>query len=78
MSWNATNDNEPPFLHDHPVLGPFVRMSYAYFVKPAVWFRKNVEAVRGDPPAYYHKYVKYFFSIPCLVCSIAPATINKD
>jgi len=54
MSWNA-NENEPPFLHDHPVLGPFVRFGYAYFVKPAHWFRKNVEAIRGDPPAYYHK-----------------------
>ena len=54
MSWSAKND-DPPFNHDHPLLGPIIKLGYAAFVKPAMWIRKGVEDIRGDPPAYYHR-----------------------
>jgi len=56
MVWNADED-APPFLHDHPVLGPFVKFNYNLWVKPAIWFRRSVvEPNRpSEPEAWYHR-----------------------
>ena len=55
MVWSG--DEEPPFLHDHPFLGPMVKFTYAVAVQPAIWFRKNVvEPNRtSEPEVWYHR-----------------------
>jgi len=53
MVWS---DNEPPFGHDHPVLGPFVKLGYTVLVEPTVWIRKNIiEKNRGEAEPFYHR-----------------------
>ena len=60
MVWTGT-DEDPPFFHDHPTMGPMVRLGYAVFVQPAIWVRKNVvePARTGEPEAWYHRSVYY-------------------
>eukprot|EP00088_Acartia_fossae_P018184 TRINITY_DN20476_c0_g1_i1.p1 TRINITY_DN20476_c0_g1~~TRINITY_DN20476_c0_g1_i1.p1 ORF type:complete len:190 (-),score=33.72 TRINITY_DN20476_c0_g1_i1:87-656(-) len=50
-------DEDPPLGHDHPVLGPLVRASYAVAVKPAIWIRKNIVEpnLPSEPEAWYHR-----------------------
>jgi len=73
MSWNP-DPEAPPFLHDHPLLGGFVRFGYAFATKPAFWFRKNIiEPYRAEPENYYHRQFRrvpqidecYKDDIPC-------------
>ena len=61
MVWTGT-DEDPPFFHDHPTMGPMVRMGYAVFVQPAIWIRKNViEPNRtSEPEAWYHRLVSCY------------------
>ena len=52
----ASDNDEFPVFTSHPVFGGIATFGYNLFAAPALWFNKKIEAIRGEPEAFYHRY----------------------
>eukprot|EP00088_Acartia_fossae_P026171 TRINITY_DN2697_c0_g1_i1.p1 TRINITY_DN2697_c0_g1~~TRINITY_DN2697_c0_g1_i1.p1 ORF type:complete len:193 (-),score=25.48 TRINITY_DN2697_c0_g1_i1:171-749(-) len=51
----ASDKDEFPVYTNHPVFGGIATLGYNIFAAPAIWFNKKLEAIRGEPQAFYHR-----------------------